>query len=184
VSSGGATWTRAQGEREGEVARLKAQMSRVKWASGVRALKGSGCAEVAGKCEDMGASTAGVGGREVRDEGPDSWGPRGRDREDERVCEGIGADRPAPQSSERERERARVGYVDRRGPPVSAGWANWLGPNGFSLFPRISNGFSILFSLGFSIQIQIKFQIQTKSNLCNNSKNIWSSACVTLGKIL
>jgi hypothetical protein len=29
-----------------------------------------------------------------------------------------------------------------------------------------------LFSLGFSIQIQIKFQIQTKSNMCNNSKNI------------
>jgi hypothetical protein len=29
-----------------------------------------------------------------------------------------------------------------------------------------------LFSLGFSIQIQIKFQIQTKSNICNNSKNI------------
>jgi hypothetical protein len=32
-----------------------------------------------------------------------------------------------------------------------------------------------LFSLGFSIQIQIKFQIQTKSNMCNNSKNIWGS---------
>jgi hypothetical protein len=29
-----------------------------------------------------------------------------------------------------------------------------------------------LFSLGFSIQIQINFQIQTKSNMCNNSKNI------------
>jgi hypothetical protein len=29
-----------------------------------------------------------------------------------------------------------------------------------------------LFSLGFSIQIQIKFQIQTKSNMCNNSKNV------------
>jgi hypothetical protein len=29
-----------------------------------------------------------------------------------------------------------------------------------------------LFSLGFSIQIQIKFQIQTKTNMCNNSKNI------------
>jgi hypothetical protein len=44
-----------------------------------------------------------------------------------------------------------------------------LGQNGFFLeflFPFL------LFSLGFSIQIQIKFQIQTKSNMCNNSKNI------------
>jgi hypothetical protein len=40
VSGGGATWLRAQGEREGEGARLGAQMSRGKWASGVRALKG------------------------------------------------------------------------------------------------------------------------------------------------
>jgi hypothetical protein len=31
-------------------------------------------------------------------------GVRGAEREDERVREGIGADRPAPQSSERERE--------------------------------------------------------------------------------
>jgi hypothetical protein len=31
VSSGGATWTHAQGEREGEGARLRAQMSRGKW---------------------------------------------------------------------------------------------------------------------------------------------------------
>jgi hypothetical protein len=30
-------------------------------------------------------------------------GVRGAEREDERVREGIGADRPAPQSSERER---------------------------------------------------------------------------------
>jgi hypothetical protein len=30
----------------------------------------------------------------------------------------------------------------------------------------------LFFSLGFSIQIQIKFQVQTKSNMCNNSKNI------------
>jgi hypothetical protein len=42
VSGGGAAWMRAQGEREGEGARLRAQMSRWKWASGVRALKGIG----------------------------------------------------------------------------------------------------------------------------------------------
>jgi hypothetical protein len=35
----------------------------------VRALKGRGRAEVAGKRDDMGASTAGVHGREVRDGG-------------------------------------------------------------------------------------------------------------------
>jgi hypothetical protein len=34
VSSGGATWTRAQGEREGEGARLRAQMSRGSGRSG------------------------------------------------------------------------------------------------------------------------------------------------------
>ena len=37
---------------------MRVQMSRGKWASGVRALKGRGRAEVAGDCADMGASTA------------------------------------------------------------------------------------------------------------------------------
>jgi hypothetical protein len=73
----------------------------------VRALKGSGRAEVAGKCVDVGASTAGVRGREVRD-GRLTSGVRGAERRNERVCEGIGAHRPAPQSSEREREWGRV----------------------------------------------------------------------------
>jgi hypothetical protein len=45
----------------------------------------------------------------------------------------------------------------------------------FSIFPEISNGFSILFPLGFSIQIQTKFQMQTNSNICINSKNILGS---------
>jgi hypothetical protein len=36
-----------------------AQMSRGKWTSGVRTLKGRGRAEVAGKRDDMGASMAG-----------------------------------------------------------------------------------------------------------------------------
>jgi hypothetical protein len=36
---------RAQGESEGEGARLRVQMSRGKWASGMRALKGIGASE-------------------------------------------------------------------------------------------------------------------------------------------
>jgi hypothetical protein len=60
VSGGGATWMCAQGEREGESARLRVKMSRGKWASGVWALKGRGRAEVAGDCANVGASTAGA----------------------------------------------------------------------------------------------------------------------------
>jgi hypothetical protein len=41
VSGGEAAWIRAQREREGEGARLRAQMRRGKWASGVWALKGT-----------------------------------------------------------------------------------------------------------------------------------------------
>jgi hypothetical protein len=55
-------------------------MSGGKWASGVRALKGRGHAEVARKRADVGASTAGVRGREVRDGGSDWWGPRASER--------------------------------------------------------------------------------------------------------
>jgi hypothetical protein len=57
-------------------------MSRRKWASGARSLKGRGCAEVARERAVLGASTAGERGREVRDtEGADGWGPRGREKE-------------------------------------------------------------------------------------------------------
>jgi hypothetical protein len=48
---------RVQGERDGESARLRAQISRGKWASGARALKGRGRAEVAGDRADVGAVT-------------------------------------------------------------------------------------------------------------------------------
>jgi hypothetical protein len=44
-------------------------MSRGKWASRVRALKGRGCAEVARKRADVGASMVGVRRREIRDGG-------------------------------------------------------------------------------------------------------------------
>jgi hypothetical protein len=49
-----------------------------------------------------------------------------------------------------------------------------LGPNWFFLFSWNFYCLFYLFSLGFSIQIQIKFQIQTKSNMCNISKNIYA----------
>jgi hypothetical protein len=50
-----------------------------------------------------------------------------------------------------------------------------LGLNGPKWLFSISREFLIAFLFIFSrvfIQIQIKFQIQTKSNMCNNSKNI------------
>jgi hypothetical protein len=71
---------REHGERESESARLRAQMSRGEWASRVRALKGSRACGGGREMCNMGASTAGVRGQEVRDEGPDGWGPRGRER--------------------------------------------------------------------------------------------------------
>jgi hypothetical protein len=67
---------RAERESESESARLSAQMSRVEWVSGVRALKGSRACGVGRKMRDVGVSTAGVHGREVRDKGPDGCGPR------------------------------------------------------------------------------------------------------------
>jgi hypothetical protein len=56
-------WLRAQGERGGERARLRVQVSRGRWASGARALKGRGRAVVAGERADVGASTAGTWAR-------------------------------------------------------------------------------------------------------------------------
>jgi hypothetical protein len=97
-----------QGDREGEGAWLRAQMSRGKWASGVRALKGSGHAEVAGKHADMGASTARVH-RPRLGTGSDGWGPRGSERG--RSCalkETAPTNRPHWQRAE-ERERERRG---------------------------------------------------------------------------
>ena len=90
-----------------------------------------------------------------------------------------GADSSGPWGSEREGALAR--QADRRGVPVSAGGCGrarklvrlgLTGPDWLFLFPGNFYLLFYLFSLGFSIQIQIKFQIQTKSNICNNSKNI------------
>jgi hypothetical protein len=56
-------------------------MSRGSGRARCRLKRGRGPAEVAGKCADVGASMAGVRGREVRDEGTDRWGLPGSDRE-------------------------------------------------------------------------------------------------------
>jgi hypothetical protein len=141
------------------------------------------------------------GGQETRDVGASMagcedgrLGTRGvADKQGPRTSEGAqqmggqlltGRFHGAASEGERER-RKRVqarASADRRGPPVrdngraGLGQMGWLGRIDFFFFSRISNGFSILFSLGFSIQIQTNFQIQTNSNMCNNSNNILSSA--------
>jgi hypothetical protein len=66
---------RAQGEREGEGARLKAQMSRGKWASVIRALKGSRACGGGRKRRGRGRVHGGRLGT-----GPDGWGPRTSER--------------------------------------------------------------------------------------------------------
>jgi hypothetical protein len=119
-------------------------------------------------------------GREVRDglTGGDGGTERGRAGARERTC----ADRSGPRDRERGRERAlRFALIggtrlSSRGGTrawARADWAKWvvLGQISFSFFLEFLIAF-YLFSLGFSIQIQIKFQIQTKSNMCNISKNI------------
>jgi hypothetical protein len=59
-----------------------------------------------------------------------------------------------------------------RGCARGLGLMGCLGPNWLFLFSWNFYCLFYLYSLGFSIQIQIKFQIQTKSNMCNISKNI------------
>jgi hypothetical protein len=109
------------------------------------------------------------------------------EREDERVREGIGVDRPAPRMSERDRGREGVCGLATTGGVRLSGAENARARAGLGLLGRIGLkwGFPFsreflmlfyLFSLWFSIQIQIKFQFETKSNMCNNSKTMWSSA--------
>ena len=104
-----------------------------------------------------------------------------RERESARAKRN-GTDRSVPQSSES--EGAWVG-ADRRDLPVrhrghtgaraELGLMGRLGLNLPFLFSReFLIAFLFIFSM-VSIQIKIKFQIQTKSNMCNNSKNIWGS---------
>jgi hypothetical protein len=87
--------------------------------------------------------------------------------------------RPHRAARERGGVSAQARQTHSRGPLVSAGRRGrklgrlgLTGPDWLFLFPGDFYLLFYLFSLGFSIQIQIKFQIPTKSNICNNSKNI------------
>jgi hypothetical protein len=120
----------------------------------------------------------GLGGR--LGTGSDGWGPRGRERMS--ACARGSALIGRPHRATRGREGAcgltPIGGVRLLG-AEGAGGRGLLGRLGLKWVFPFSREFLMLiylFSLGFSIQIQIKFQIQTKSNMCNNSKNIWSSA--------
>jgi hypothetical protein len=101
-------------------------------------------------------------------------------RENGRVRERIGADRPIPPGSRRERERE---CVRGRGPSLTGGvhltgdacarlavlsWAEWA-EIGFSFSPNFLMLF-FLFSLWISNQIQTKFQIQNQFKHVHQTK--------------
>jgi hypothetical protein len=157
AGGGGAPYTRGQSEREGERVGQRAQMREGRWASRARGSKGARGLGRGWRTRGRGRVHGGeiVGGRL---ETTDRWGRR--DREGGRRGEKNGADSSGPQGRERRGARAGAGLS---GPT----WAELA----FSNFLEFLLPF-YLFSLGFSIQIKIKFQIQTKSNICNNSKII------------
>jgi hypothetical protein len=116
-------------------------------------------------------------GREVRDAltGGVGWAERGSGRTREQRC------RRASPTEQRESEgdrvlgfaptgRVRLSGIGTRGRGL--GLMGCVGPNWLFLFSWSFYCLFYLFSLGFSIKFQFKFQIQTKSNMCNISKNI------------
>jgi hypothetical protein len=116
-------------------------------------------------------------GRDVRDALTSGVG--GAEREGAGAGESNGADRSVPRDRERKGEGA-LRLAPTRGTRLSGtgtrgrglGLMGCLGSNWLFLFSWNFYCLFHLFSLWFLIQIQIKFQIQTKSNMCNNSKNI------------
>jgi hypothetical protein len=175
AGDGGAPCMRGQSERVGQ----RAQMREERCASRAQGSKGA-------RGRGRGRSRRG-GGRDHDGEivgerlgTTDRWGRRERERGIGRARETAPTARPHRAARERGSEHARFG-ADRRDPTVrhtghasarGLGLLGWLGPKW--PFPFSWNFYCLLylFSLGFSIQIQIKFKIQTKSNMCNNSKNI------------
>jgi hypothetical protein len=159
-----------------------------KWTSGVRALMGRGRAEVAGNRAVEGASTTGVRGREVKDEGSNWWGPRASERERARVRgKRSRQDWPTRQQEGERGESERAEQADRWGrlsarasararahARVGPAWANWA-ELGFSIFREFLMLFLFIFSRVFNSNSN-QVSISNKSNMCNNSKNIWSSA--------
>jgi hypothetical protein len=116
--------------------------------------------------------------------GSDGWGPRGRERMS--ACARGSVPIGWPHRATRGREGVH-GLAPTCGVRLSRAEGAWARARaGLGLLVRLglkwifpfSREFLMLFylfSLWFSIQIQIKFQIQNKSNMCDNSKNIWSS---------
>jgi hypothetical protein len=191
--------SRGQSEREGERAGQRAQMEEGRWASKARGSKGArGLGHGQKTCGRGCVHDGEIVGERLGT--TDRWGRRDRERERAGVAESNGADRIGPRDIERGRERAlrvaptglahgteregesgRSGLRRQAGPACQAEGRAGAGLTGLPwaqfLFPFSWNFYCLFYlvSLGFSIQIQIKFQIQTKSSMCNNSKNIWGS---------
>jgi hypothetical protein len=144
-------------------------VSEGKWASGRRAQKGRGRAEVAGDRTVVGASTVGEHGREFEDEL--TGGVGGTERETDVRAKGTTptglAHWTAGGREGREGARAWV----RTGAWLSGStWAEL----GFSIFREFLIAFIFIFSRVFnSNSNQVSNSNQT--NMCNNSKNIWNS---------
>jgi hypothetical protein len=108
VGSGGALWSRAEREREGEKVRLRAQVSGGRWASSAQGSKGAGTC--GGGRRSRGRGRVHGGGSWARGWGQaDRWGWRGKERE-RRACERTASISLAHGAArERGREGARVG---------------------------------------------------------------------------
>jgi hypothetical protein len=98
---------RVQGERGGERARQRAQMSRGNWASGARALKGPRACCGGRKTRRCGHVHDGGVGRRLG-MGSDGWGSRGRERVSTCVRGSAPTGRPHRAARGREGEKGRA----------------------------------------------------------------------------
>jgi hypothetical protein len=96
--------------------------------------------------------------------------PTDRPHRAARGREGVSAQAGADRWGPPVRHRGHVGADARGAGPAWAKWAEMV----FSISREFLMPFLFIFSRVFN-SIQIKFQIQTKSIMCNNSKNIWGS---------
>jgi hypothetical protein len=103
----------------------------------------------------VGASTAGVRGREVRDWGL-TGGVCGAERGNERMREGIGVDRPSPPGSGRERRRESARARTRA---VASRWVHLSGDAGARVawLGRAGLKWPFLFSLEFLMHFLFYF---------------------------
>jgi hypothetical protein len=134
VGGGGALWSRAQSEREGERVRLRAQVSWGRWASRARGSKGEGTC--GGGRRSRGRGHVHGGGSWVGGWGAERWGRRDRERSG-RTCERNGADRPGPRGNEIEEERGRTGWCRQAGPASQVPRARRSGRVGLGIVGRL-----------------------------------------------